>query len=82
MGRDPASWFRVQSSNGALSFKNVIDRESIYVINGVYKAEVLAITRGKKIVFIKFALKCKSYSCYPILYKNAFSQTKLSICAN
>lgn len=48
MGRDPAAWFRVNPTTGAISFNKVIDRESIYVVNGVYSAELLAITRGKK----------------------------------
>ncbi|XP_060134199.1 desmoglein-1-alpha [Zootoca vivipara] len=45
MGRDPAAWFRVNPTTGAISFNKVIDRESIYVVNGVYSAELLAITK-------------------------------------
>ncbi|KAM6349452.1 desmoglein-4-like [Podargus strigoides] len=46
IGRDPASWFRINQNTGEITLNKVIDRESIYVINGQYRAEVLAITRG------------------------------------
>uniref|UniRef100_A0A8D2JI29 Desmoglein 1 n=1 Tax=Varanus komodoensis TaxID=61221 RepID=A0A8D2JI29_VARKO len=45
MGRDPAAWFQVNPTTGQITFKQVIDRESIYVVDGVYSAELLAITR-------------------------------------
>lgn len=51
MGRDPAAWFRINPTTAVITFNKVIDRESIYVVNGVYTAEVLAITTGKKIAF-------------------------------
>uniref|UniRef100_A0A8C4TY60 Desmoglein 1 n=1 Tax=Falco tinnunculus TaxID=100819 RepID=A0A8C4TY60_FALTI len=46
IGRDPGAWFRINQNTGEITLNKVIDRESIYVINGQYKAEVLAITRG------------------------------------
>ncbi|NXS40407.1 DSG1A protein, partial [Balaeniceps rex] len=46
IGRDPAAWFRINQNTGEITLNKVIDRESIYVINGQYSAEVLAITRG------------------------------------
>ncbi|XP_009283940.1 PREDICTED: desmoglein-4-like [Aptenodytes forsteri] len=46
IGRDPAAWFRINQNTGEITLNKVIDRESIYVINGQYRAEVLAITRG------------------------------------
>ncbi|KAG8133552.1 hypothetical protein E2320_011323, partial [Naja naja] len=46
MGRDPAAWFQINPQTAVITFKKVIDRESIYVVNGVYTAEVFAITRG------------------------------------
>ncbi|KAM6410652.1 uncharacterized protein J5M81_000923 [Pluvialis apricaria] len=46
IGRDPGAWFRINSNTGEITLNKVINRESIYVINGQYKAEVLAITRG------------------------------------
>ncbi|XP_009978833.1 PREDICTED: desmoglein-1-gamma-like [Tauraco erythrolophus] len=46
IGRDPAAWFRINQNTGEITLNKVIDRESIYIINGQYKAEVLAITRG------------------------------------
>ncbi|XP_062986739.1 desmoglein-1-beta-like [Elgaria multicarinata webbii] len=45
MGRDPAAWFNVNPTTGQVTFSKVIDRESIFVTNGVYTAEVLAISR-------------------------------------
>ncbi|NWX43062.1 DSG1A protein, partial [Steatornis caripensis] len=48
IGRDPGAWFRINQNTGEIILNKVIDRESIYVINGQYTAEVLAITRGKK----------------------------------
>ncbi|NXK97173.1 DSG1A protein, partial [Formicarius rufipectus] len=48
IGRDPAAWFRINQNTGEITLNKVINRDSIYVINGQYKAEVLAITRGKK----------------------------------
>ncbi|XP_058033483.1 desmoglein-1-like isoform X1 [Ahaetulla prasina] len=46
IGRDPAAWFQINPQTAVITFKKTIDRESIYVVNGVYTAEVLAITRG------------------------------------
>ncbi|NWT43287.1 DSG1A protein, partial [Chroicocephalus maculipennis] len=46
IGRDPAAWFRINQNTGQITLNKVINRESIYVINGQYKAEVLAITRA------------------------------------
>ncbi|NXQ80848.1 DSG1A protein, partial [Nyctibius grandis] len=46
IGRDPGAWFRINQNTGEITLNKVINRESIYVINGQYKAEVLAITRG------------------------------------
>ncbi|KFV11914.1 Desmoglein-1, partial [Tauraco erythrolophus] len=46
IGRDPAAWFRINQNTGEITLNKVIDRESIYIINGQYKAEVLAITRA------------------------------------
>ncbi|XP_013916493.1 PREDICTED: desmoglein-1-gamma-like [Thamnophis sirtalis] len=45
IGRDPAAWFQINPQTAVITFKRTIDRESIYVVNGVYTAEVLAITR-------------------------------------
>ncbi|XP_026526160.1 desmoglein-1-alpha-like [Notechis scutatus] len=45
IGRDPAAWFQINPQTAVITFKKIIDRESIYVVNGVYTAEVLAITR-------------------------------------
>ncbi|XP_063155291.1 desmoglein-1-like [Candoia aspera] len=44
MGRDPAAWFQINPRTAVITFKKSIDRESIYVVNGVYTAEVLAVT--------------------------------------
>ncbi|NXF53940.1 DSG4 protein, partial [Oceanites oceanicus] len=46
IGRDPGAWFRINQNTGEITLSKVIDRESIYVINGQYRAEVLAITRA------------------------------------
>ncbi|XP_075561362.1 desmoglein-4 [Pelecanus crispus] len=46
IGRDPGAWFRINQNTGEITLNKVIDRESIYVMNGQYRAEVLAITRG------------------------------------
>ncbi|KAL7984342.1 hypothetical protein Chor_002912 [Crotalus horridus] len=45
IGRDPAAWFQINPQTAVITFKKTIDRESIYVVKGVYTAEVLAITR-------------------------------------
>ncbi|KAJ7338773.1 hypothetical protein JRQ81_012675 [Phrynocephalus forsythii] len=45
MGRDPGAWFRINPVTGEITFSKTIDRESIHVVNGVYKAEVLAICK-------------------------------------
>ncbi|KFW84159.1 Desmoglein-1-alpha, partial [Manacus vitellinus] len=46
IGRDPAAWFRINQNTGEITLNKAINRESVYVINGQYKAEVLAITRA------------------------------------
>uniref|UniRef100_A0A8D0L7P6 Desmoglein 1 n=1 Tax=Sphenodon punctatus TaxID=8508 RepID=A0A8D0L7P6_SPHPU len=45
MGRDPDALFIINPNNAEIRFTKIIDRESHYVINGVYTAEVLAISR-------------------------------------
>ncbi|XP_042317387.1 desmoglein-1-like [Sceloporus undulatus] len=45
MGHDPAAWFNANPTTAEITFSKVIDRESIYVVNGVYKAEILAISK-------------------------------------
>uniref|UniRef100_A0A8C4U4X8 Desmoglein 1 n=1 Tax=Falco tinnunculus TaxID=100819 RepID=A0A8C4U4X8_FALTI len=54
IGRDPGAWFRINQNTGEITLNKVIDRESIYVINGQYKAEVLAITRDFSQCFFLF----------------------------
>ncbi|NWS03594.1 DSG1A protein, partial [Motacilla alba] len=46
IGRDPAAWFRINQNTGEITLNKVITRDSIYVVNGQYQAEVLAITRA------------------------------------
>ncbi|KAM6210784.1 desmoglein-4-like [Sarcoramphus papa] len=46
IGRDPGAWFRINQNTGEITLNKVIDWESIYVTNGQYRAEVLAVTRG------------------------------------
>ncbi|NXB92013.1 DSG1 protein, partial [Vidua chalybeata] len=46
IGRDPAAWFRINQNTGEITLNKVINRDSIYVVNGQYQAEVLAITRA------------------------------------
>ncbi|NXW22595.1 DSG1A protein, partial [Circaetus pectoralis] len=46
IGRDPGAWFRINQNTGEITLNKAIDWESIYVANGQYRAEVLAITRG------------------------------------
>ncbi|KAM3840425.1 desmoglein-4-like [Vipera latastei] len=45
MGRDPAAWLQINPQTAVITFKKTIDRESNYVVKGVYTAEVLAIMR-------------------------------------
>ncbi|NXJ61032.1 DSG1A protein, partial [Rostratula benghalensis] len=46
IGRDPAAWFRINQNTGQITLNKVINWDSIYVVNGQYRAEVLAITRA------------------------------------
>ncbi|NXC96591.1 DSG1A protein, partial [Certhia familiaris] len=46
IGRDPAAWFRINQNTGEIILNKVINRDSVYVVNGQYQAEVLAITRA------------------------------------
>uniref|UniRef100_A0A8D2NML6 Desmoglein 1 n=1 Tax=Zosterops lateralis melanops TaxID=1220523 RepID=A0A8D2NML6_ZOSLA len=46
IGRDPAAWFRINQNTGEITLNKVINRDSVYIVNGQYQAEVLAITRG------------------------------------
>ncbi|NXH95483.1 DSG1A protein, partial [Pachycephala philippinensis] len=46
IGRDPAAWFRINQNTGEITLNKVINRDSVYVVNGQYQAEVLAITRA------------------------------------
>uniref|UniRef100_A0A8C3I7L3 Desmoglein 1 n=1 Tax=Chrysemys picta bellii TaxID=8478 RepID=A0A8C3I7L3_CHRPI len=45
IGHDPAAWFRVSPTTGEIFLNKIIDRESSYVVNGLYRAKLLAITR-------------------------------------
>ncbi|KAM7177038.1 desmoglein-1-like [Macrochelys suwanniensis] len=44
MGRDPAACFKVKDRTGEITLNKIINRESSYVVNGLYRAELLAIT--------------------------------------
>uniref|UniRef100_A0A8C3XQ10 Desmoglein 1 n=1 Tax=Chelydra serpentina TaxID=8475 RepID=A0A8C3XQ10_CHESE len=44
MGRDPAACFKVKDRTGEITLNKIISRESSYVVNGLYRAELLAIT--------------------------------------
>ncbi|NXR32863.1 DSG1A protein, partial [Zosterops hypoxanthus] len=46
IGRDPAAWFRINQNTGEITLNKVINRDSVYIVNGQYQAEVLAITRA------------------------------------
>ncbi|NXO90666.1 DSG1A protein, partial [Certhia brachydactyla] len=46
IGRDPAAWFRINQNTGEIILNKVVNRDSVYVVNGQYQAEVLAITRA------------------------------------
>ncbi|NWU61073.1 DSG1A protein, partial [Pterocles burchelli] len=46
IGRDPGAWFRINQNTGEITLNKVVDWESVYVVNGQYRAEVLAITRA------------------------------------
>nr|XP_032634885.1 desmoglein-1-gamma-like [Chelonoidis abingdonii] len=45
IGHDPGAWFRVNPTTGEIFLNKIIDRESSYVVNGLYRAKLLAITR-------------------------------------
>ncbi|NXY81899.1 DSG1A protein, partial [Alcedo cyanopectus] len=49
IGRDPAAWFRINPNTGEITLNKVVNWESVYVTNRQYRAEVLAITRGKRL---------------------------------
>ncbi|KFP03826.1 Desmoglein-1-alpha, partial [Calypte anna] len=46
IGRDPGALFRINQNSGEIMLTKVVNWESVYVTNGQYKAEVLAITKG------------------------------------
>ncbi|NWV42060.1 DSG1A protein, partial [Grantiella picta] len=46
IGRDPAAWFRINQNTGEITLNKVVNRDSVYIVNGQYQAEVLAITRA------------------------------------
>ncbi|NXD15542.1 DSG1 protein, partial [Nothocercus nigrocapillus] len=46
IGRDPGAWFRINPNTGEITLNKVIDRESSYVVNGEYRAEVWAVSKG------------------------------------
>lgn len=44
---DPASWLRINRTNGQITTMAVLDRESMYVRNNIYEATFLAADNGK-----------------------------------
>ncbi|NXX87682.1 DSG1 protein, partial [Centropus bengalensis] len=46
IGRDPGAWLRINQNTGEITLNKVVDWESVHVINGQYRAEVLAVTRA------------------------------------
>ncbi|NXG02673.1 DSG1A protein, partial [Sakesphorus luctuosus] len=46
IGRDPAAYFKINPNTGEITLNKALNRESIYITNGQYKAEVWAITRA------------------------------------
>lgn len=43
---DPASWLRMNATNGQVTTAAVLDRESLYTKNNVYEATFLAADNG------------------------------------
>nr|XP_033791051.1 desmoglein-4-like [Geotrypetes seraphini] len=43
-GRDPENWLIINSKTGEIKFSKEISRDSQYVVNGTYAAEILAIS--------------------------------------
>lgn len=44
---DPGRWLRINWTNGQITTRAVLDRESPYVKNNVYEAKFLAVDNGK-----------------------------------
>uniref|UniRef100_A0A8C8RNM6 Desmoglein 1 n=1 Tax=Pelusios castaneus TaxID=367368 RepID=A0A8C8RNM6_9SAUR len=47
MGHDRAAWLNVNSKTGKITLNKIIQRDSSYVVNGLYIAELLAITTDR-----------------------------------
>ncbi|XP_030069637.1 desmoglein-4 [Microcaecilia unicolor] len=43
-GKDPENWLIIDSKTGEIKFSKEMTRDSIYVVNGTYTAEILAIS--------------------------------------
>ncbi|CAI9591433.1 unnamed protein product, partial [Staurois parvus] len=46
MGNDPAGWLSVNPENGIITGNGQLDRESVFVKNGTYRAIILAVDNG------------------------------------
>ncbi|GAB0182535.1 desmoglein-1-like [Grus japonensis] len=64
IGRDPGAWFRINQNTGEIILNKVIDRDSVYVTNGQYRAEVLAITRASSAELVSQNIDFYIYRIY------------------
>ncbi|KAM6218525.1 desmoglein-4 [Rhynchocyon petersi] len=46
VGNDAGSWLKVDSRTGEIQFSREFDKKSKYIVNGIYKAEILATDDG------------------------------------
>lgn len=45
-GLDPDNWFTIDEKTAEIKLNKVPDRESPFLVNGVYMAKILAISKG------------------------------------
>lgn len=55
---DPDNWLTIDEKTGAIRMNKAPDRESKYLVNGTYYAQVYSITQGR------FQGKCFNLCCF------------------